>query len=74
MIASIALQVRELRAAVRAAGLDERGCAEKADFVRQVLCAVFTRLPSGWRHIYSGQPVKKCAIFPSGCCASTTGP
>jgi hypothetical protein len=23
-----------------------------------VACAVFTRLPSGWRHIYTGQPVK----------------
>ena len=30
-------------------------------------CAVFTRLPSGRRHIYSRQPVKKkvCAISPS---------
>ena len=24
--------------------------------------AVFTCLPSGWHHVYSGQPVKKCAI------------
>ena len=29
----------------------------------RVTCAVFTRLPSGWRHFYTGQSVKKCAIF-----------
>ena len=26
-----------------------------------VMCAIFTCLSSGWRHIYSGQPVKMCA-------------
>ena len=30
---------------------------------RSVTCAVFTRLSSGWRTVYSGQPVKKCAIW-----------
>ena len=40
---------------------------------RPVTCAVFTCLPSGWRHIYTGQPVKKkSATSPgrSGSCCS----
>ena len=31
----------------------------------RVTCAAFTRLSSGRRHGYSGQPVKQCAVSPA---------
>ena len=34
-----------------------------------VICAVFTRLPSGRRHTYTGQPVKKYATSPRRRCS-----
>ena len=37
-------------------------CAHEHLQQRPVPCAVFTRLPSGWCHVCSEQPVKKCAI------------